>query len=217
MAAGPPAAQVSARAALALAAALALGGCGVRQDVTGGGRVLGTTLAVDSVLARSQAPAALDLVRGERLALALAHGRAGRFTVTFGLQDSHAGTASNTAEAVRGALSDPRVIAVVANADRVTVPLFNAAGVLQVAPGGDLALADDAQLTPAGLRTLAPPAAVPLPADFVQRYRTAFGRAPTRQAERGYRAMSGVLGAIARAGAHGDDRNAVRRAYLAGV
>lgn len=204
-------------APLALAVAAALGGCGFHEDVTGGGRVLGTTLSVDSVLARSGAPAALELARGERLALALAHGRVGRFTVTFGLQNAGRGTAGNTAEAARSALSDPRVIAVVADADRVSVPLFNAAGVLQVAPGGDLALGADAQLMPAAQRTLAPPAPVPLPAGFAQRYRAAFGRPPTARAERGFRAMQGVLDAVARAGADGNDRDAVRRAYLAGL
>jgi hypothetical protein len=203
--------------AAALALALALAGCDFHEDVTGGGRVLGTTLSVDSVLARSGTPAALELARGERLALALAHGRVGRFTVTFGLQNARAGTPGNTAEAARSALSDPRVIAVVADADRVSVPLFNAAGVLQVAPDGDLALGDDAQLTPAAQRTLAPPAPVPLPADFAERFRAAYARAPTARAVSGFRAMQGVLRAIARAGADGNDRDAVRRAYLAGL
>jgi hypothetical protein len=198
-------------------AAAALAGCGFHEDVTGGGRVLGTTLAVFTVLPHSGSPAALELARGERLALALAHGRVGRFTVAFGLEDARSGTVRNIAEAARGALSDPRVIAVVADADRTSVPLFNEAGVLQVAPDGDLALGDDAQLTPARERTLAPPAAVPLPPGFAQRFRAAFGRAPTPRAERGFRAMLGVLAAIARAGPNGNDRDAVRRAYLAAL
>jgi hypothetical protein len=207
---------VSARLAPALAA-LAVAGCGFHEDVTGGGRVEGTTLAVYSVLPRSDAPAGLELAQGERLALALAHGRVGRFTVTFGLQDARAGAPANTAQAARSALSDPRIIAVVADADRVSVPLFNEAGVLQVAPGGDLALGADPQLHPAAWRTLAPPLAVPLPADFTRRFRAAFGRAPTRRARSGFRAMQGVLAAIARSGADGNDRDAVRRAYLAAL
>jgi hypothetical protein len=86
-----------------------------------------------------------------------------------------------------------------------------------VAPSGDLALGRDPQLEPSGLRTLAPPAAQALPADFGARFRAAFGRAPTARARLGYRTMQGVLSAIARAGARGGDRDAVRRAYLAAL
>jgi hypothetical protein len=208
---------MSIRAALALLA-LAVAGCGgFHAEVAGGGRVLGTVLAVYAVQPDSGAPAAQELSRGERLAVAAAHGRTGRFTVTFGLVDARSGKPGNTAQAVRGALSDGKVVAVIADADRVTVPLLNASGVLQVAPAGDLALGRDPQLTPSGLRTLAPPAAAGVPADFAQRFRAAFGRAPTAQARLGYRAMAGVLAAIARAGGHGGDRNAVRRAYFAAL
>lgn len=204
------------RAAL-LVAALTLSGCGFHADVTGGGEVPGTTLAVYSVLPRSSAPAAQQLAGGERLAVADAHGRIGRFTVTFGLVDARSGRPGNIAQAVRGALSDPHVVAVIAAADRVTVPLLNESGVLQVAPAGDLALGRDPQLTPSGLRTLAPPAVQAPPADFDRRFRAAFGHAPTARARLGYRAMEGVLAAIARAGARGNDRDAVRRAYLSAL
>jgi hypothetical protein len=204
------------RAALVLAA-LALSGCGFHADVTGGGEVLGTTLAVYTVMPESNSPAALELARGERLAVEGSHGRIGRFTVTFGLVDARSGRPGNTAQAVRGALSDPKVVAVIASADRVTVPLLNESGVLQVAPSGDLSLGRDPQLTPSGLRTLAPPAGQPLPADFDARFRAAFGRAPSARARLGYRAMAGVLAAITRAGARGGDRDAVRRAYFAAL
>jgi hypothetical protein len=205
------------RAAVALLALCAAGCGGFHAQVAGGGRVLGNVLAIYSVQPDSSSPAAQALSRGERLAVAAAHGRIGRFTVTFGLVDARSGRPGNTAQAVRGALSDGKVVAVIADADRITVPLLNASGVLQVAPAGDLALGRDPQLTPSGLRTLAPPAPVAVPADFAQRFRAAFGQAPSARARLGYRAMAGVLAAIARAGGRAGDRNAVRRAYFAAL
>jgi ABC-type branched-subunit amino acid transport system substrate-binding protein len=93
------------------------------------------------------------------------------------------------------------------------VPLLNAAGILQVAPGGNLGLAGDPQATPSGRRTLAPLAAGTVPPGFAARFQAAFGRAPTAQARTGYRAMRTILRAIGRAG---KDRARIIRAYLAG-
>jgi hypothetical protein len=51
------------------------------------------------------------------------------------------------------------------------------------------------------------------PPDFVARFRDAFGRPPSGDAGEGYRAMAGVLAAIERAGAAGNDRTRVIESY----
>ena len=96
------------------------------------------------------------------------------------------------------------------DATPVTVPLLNAAGILQVAPGGDGALGGDPQATPAGRRTLAALTGGTVPPGFAARFKAAFGRAPTAQARTGYRAMETILRAIRRGG---NDRTQVIRAY----
>jgi len=53
-----------------------------------------------------------------------------------------------------------------------------------------------------------------VPAGFARRFRAAFGRAPGAEARLGYRAMDGVLRAVSRAGARGNDRTRVLHAYL---
>ena len=97
---------------------------------------------------------------------------------------------------MRRAINDPQIIAAVVDATPVTVPLFNAAGVLQVAPGGDVGLAPDPNAHAArggrrsvGLQGRCRPTST-------SRFREAFGRAPGAGAEDGYRAMAGVLRAI---------------------
>ena len=89
-----------------------------------------------------------------------------------------------------------------------------AAGILQVAPGGDAGLVTDPQAEPSGRRTLAPLDKQAVPPDFAARYQAAFNRAPSRRARTGYAAMRSVLGAIARAGARGNDRSRVISAYF---
>ena len=203
-----------ARTAALLVATLALAGCGVDLDagISGGGKLGGKTLTVYS-LAPDPDGASRDLVDGQKLALAGAHGRIGGLIVNFASLDLGRGD-SAAAEATRRAISDPQIIAGVVDATPVTAPLFNAAGILQVAPGGDAALARDPRAAPSGHRTLAPLAGGRVPAGFARRFRTAFGRAPGAQARVGYRAMRGVLDAIARAGGRGNDRTRVLKAYL---
>jgi hypothetical protein len=97
------------------------------------------------------------------------------------------------------------------------VPLLNAAGVLQVTPGGDARLRFDPDLNPSGHQTAAAPLADAflggLPG-FDTPFRRTYGRAPTGAARTGYLAIRGILAAIARAGKGGNDRTQVVRAYI---
>ncbi len=209
-----------ARHRTALLIALALAGCGQSVGgIAGGGRVIGKTVTVYSVTS-SPADANRDFVDGEKLALAAAHGRAGTLAVNFTSLDLGDGTPEDAARAARRAINDPQIIATVADATDVTVPLFNAAGILQVAPGGQLGLARDPHALPLGRRTVAPLDATAsgreaVPAGFATSFRTSFGHAPGPGAERGYRAMRSILEAITRAGRAGNDRQHVIDAYFA--
>ncbi len=195
-----------------LLVALVLAGCGFDTGgISNGGKVQGRTITVYSLM-----PDAVgrnrDFVDGEKLALADAGGRAGSALVNFisldlGTEDR------DEAETVRRAVTDAQIIAAVVNATPVTVPLLNAAGILQVAPGGDIGLASEPNAMPLGQQTVFRPTGS-VPADFDSRFREAFGRAPGSGAEDGYRAMNSVLRAIAAAGAAGNDRQAVIDAYL---
>jgi hypothetical protein len=205
-----PAAVLVAAAALALA----LAGCGGGdQGIAGGGKVIGRTVTVYS-LTRDQSGAARDLVDGEKLALQAAGGRAGPLSVNFSSLDTGDGSDEAFATAARRAINDPQIIAAVADATPVTVPLFNAAGILQVTPNGDVGLATDAHANPSGKRTLAAPEDEHVPADFDARFRAAFGHAPEPSAREGYRAMRGVIRAIARSAPGGNDRTRVIDTYL---
>jgi hypothetical protein len=199
---------------LALAAALAalVAGCGSKdQGISGGGKVIGRTVTVYSITP-DPAGAQRDLVDGEKLALSEAHGRAGALSVNFSSLDAGDGSASDAAEASRRAISDPQIIAAVADATPVTVPLFNAAGILQVAPAGDLGLATDPRANPSGRPTLGAPESEHVPAGFDARFKAAFGRDPKPAARDGYRAMRGIIRAVAAANP-GNDRTNVLRAY----
>ena len=126
------------RVALLAAVAALVAGCGQSKDegISGGGKVIGRTVTVYSLTADPGA-ANRSFVDGEKLALSDAGGKAGDFAVNFTSLDL--GTDEDAqAEATRRAISDPQVIAAIADATRVTVPLLNAAGILQVAPSGDL-------------------------------------------------------------------------------
>ena len=200
------------RLLIALAAlALALAGCGTNADkeIAGGGQLGGRTLTVYS-LTRDPTGTSRDEVDGQKLALAEAHGRVGRLIVNFAAFDLGA-TSATAATATQRAIEDPQIIAAVVDATRVTVPLLNAAGILQVAPGGDLALGADPQATPSGHRTLAPLGPGTVPPGFAARFQATFGRAPSARARAGYRAMRTILRAIAHGG---NDRTQVIRAYL---
>ena len=74
------------------------------------------------------------------------------------------------AEAARRAINDPQIIAAIVDATKVTVPLFNAAGILQVAPSGDPSLAATRKALPSGKRTVGALGAR-APADFAARLR----------------------------------------------
>jgi hypothetical protein len=204
------------RALLSLVAtALVLGGCGGTTSeggISGGGKVIGRTVTVYSLTA-DPAAANRDFVDAEKLALSDAGGRAGALAVNF--TSLELGDDENLqAAAARRAISDPAIIAAIVDANTVTVPLFNAAGLLQVAPGGDVGLASDPNQLPSGKPTIGILGDVSAPADFERRFRDTFGREPSAGAERGYAAMQGILKAIADAGAAGNDRNRVIDAYM---
>ena len=196
-------------------ALVALAGCGADKDegISSGGKVIGRTVTVYS-LTSDPGGSGRDFVDGEKLALADARGRAGDLAVNFTSLDLGGADEKLQARASRRAISDPQIIAAVVDATRVTVPLFNAAGILQVAAGGDRGVAADPQALPSGKHTVATlPAAAP-PAGFEARFAKEFGRDPAPSAADGYRAMQGVLEAIAGAGTAGNDRTRVVDAYF---
>jgi hypothetical protein len=207
------------RAPASLLIVLALAGCGTGADaqIAGGGQLGGRTLTVYS-LTRSPYGAGRDEVDGEKLALEQAHGKVGSLYVNFaafGLGTS----AATAASAVQRAIEDPQIIAAVVDATPVTVPLLNAAGILQVAPGGDPRLARDPEANPSGRRTLAGVVADGFAAGlpgFDTPFKRTFGHTPTAAAREGYDAIREILRAIGRAGAGGNDRTQVIRAYLGG-
>ena len=194
-----------------VAAAVALAGCGTTKDegISGGGKVIGRTVTVYSLL-KDPGGAARDFVEGEKLALSDAGGRAGDLAVNFTSLDL-GDDESAQAEAVRRAINDPQIIAAVVDANKVTVPLFNAAGILQVAPG-DLSVARDPNMLPSGKQTVQSLTGS-VPSDFGARFKTAFGRAPGQGAQDGYRAMAAIIAAIKTAGAAGTDRTRVIDSY----
>ena len=161
------------RALLAVAAAglLGLSGCTSEAGITHGGKVVGETLSVYSMLPLSgpRGEAARDAVRGQKLALSEAGGTAGPYKVNFAPVDLTGGRV-RMSNAVREAIHDVSIIAAVTDFDartaRITVPLFNSAGILQVSPGatygGFVAPAGEAdpdapgRYFPSGRRTFAP-------------------------------------------------------------
>jgi hypothetical protein len=192
-----------------------LAGCGGTSEggISGGGKVIGQTVTVYS-LTSDPGGSNRDFVDAEKLALADAGGRAGPLAVNFSSLDLGGADQQRQAEVARRAISDPQIIAAIVDATAVTVPLFNAAGILQVAASGDLSLASDPQALPSGKRTVGALPAAAAPADFARRFRDAFGRDPKPSAQQGYRAMQGALKAIAAAGTAGNDRTRVVDAYL---
>lgn len=202
------------RALIALAAvALLAAGCTTKDEgISGGGKVIGRTVTVYS-LADDPGGTSRDFVDAAKLALADAGGRAGELAVNFSSLDLGGGDQKLQAQAARRAITDPQIIAAIADATDVTVPLFNAAGVLQVAASGDPGLATDPHALPSGTPTVGG-LTTPVPGDFARRFEDAFDRAPKPSAEAGYRAMAGVLAAIAAAGDGGNDRTRVIDEYL---
>ena len=204
-----------ARHLLVAFALVLLAGCGAGKDegISSGGKVIGRTVTVYS-LTSDPGGSGRDFVDGEKLALADAGGRAGDLAVNFTSLDLGGSDEKLQAQASRRAIADPQIIAAVVDATRVTVPLFNAAGILQVAAGGDRGVAADPQALPSGKHTVATLPAAAAPAGFEARFAKEFGRDPAPSAADGYRAMQGVLQAIAGAGTAGNDRTRVIDAYF---
>ena len=201
------------RFALLAATAALVAGCGQTKDegISGGGKVIGRTVTVYS-LTNDPGGVSRSFVDGEKLALSDAGGKAGEFAINFTSLDL--GTDEDAqAETSRRAINDPQIIATIADATRVTVPLFNAAGILQVAPSGDPSLISNPNELPSGKPTVGQLEG-DVPGDFATRYEAEFKRAPDLSAENGYRAMQAVIAAIKTAGAAGNDRTRVIDSYL---
>ena len=136
------------RAAAAVLAAfsLGLGGCSASEGTQGGGRIVGETVTVYSLMPLSgpRAGVARDVVAGQKLALREAGGKAGSLKVNFvSLDLGPDAEPERISLQARRAMHDPQVIAVISDLDsataRTTVPLFNAAGLLHVSPGATYA------------------------------------------------------------------------------
>ena len=183
------------RFALLAAVTALVAGCGQSKDegISGGGKVIGRTVTVYS-LTPDPGATSRSFVDGEKLALSDAGGKAGDFAINFTSLDL--GTDEDAqAESTKRAISDPQVIATIADATRVTVPLLNAAGILQVAPSGDLSLTSNPNALPSGKASVGGLEGR-VPGDFAERYEAEFGRAPDQNAENGYRAMAATLAAV---------------------
>lgn len=200
--------------------AAGLSGCGADEGITGGGAIVGDTLTVVSLLPFDDARTA-DLVAGQKLALYEAGGRVGDRGVNFASIDDGrpraAGGPDEPGDAARTAIRDTQVIAVIGRPREETVPLTNAAGLLQVVPGAEAAagLPDDPRLFPSGRRTLfAGGAGGPIDSAEFRRF---FAREPGPAAAEGYAAMRGVLEALEAAGDDANRRQAVIDAFSAGA
>lgn len=159
-------------AGLAVAAATGAAGCGSgRPHVVAQGPAL--TVYSSLPLDAGNGARAQDVADAERLALEQAGGRAGRFRVTLSsLDDADPARRSwdpgRTQLDARRAAGDPATIAYLGELDpgasAISVPLTNAAGVLQVSPGDSLvgltrrtgaAPGEPERYYPAGSRTFA--------------------------------------------------------------
>ncbi len=150
------------RAALAaLAALVALAGCGSLENVTRGGKVVGDTLTVYTLLPQPGEGNARDVVDAVKLGLYEAGGTAGEFAVNYVSVDENA-----PAVQLRESIADPQVTALIgpfgSETAMTVVPLFNEAGILQVTPGAGYAgftevvrPGEPERWQPSGRRTLA--------------------------------------------------------------
>lgn len=220
------AARVTTRPPRALAlslllAALLATGCGEAEDPLGA-RAPGDTVTVYSSLpleGRIDSPIQ-DIVDGEKLALAEAGARAGRYDVRMVSLDSAPDgrlDPTHVADNAREAVKDASIIAYLGEYDlratETSLPILNAAGVPQLNMSPEQVELDIDRLSPSGRRTFV--TAFPQPAaGFEERFRRRFGAAPRPEAIRGYGAMRAVLAAIAASGERGDDRRAVAQALL---
>jgi branched-chain amino acid transport system substrate-binding protein len=157
--------------AAALCALAALAGCGGgNANIEAGGRVVGDAVTVYSSLPEPTRGASREMVQGQKLALYEAGGRAGAKAVNFvsvdegsiGADDPPEVGASVTERIIR----DVQVIAVIgglrSRTAMTSVPLYNAAGILQVSPGAGypgftapVAPGEPARWFPSGKRTFA--------------------------------------------------------------
>jgi ABC-type branched-subunit amino acid transport system substrate-binding protein len=125
-----------------LVAAAALAGCGSDAPITGGGRVVGDAVTVYSSLPDPGEGVGHDMVDAEKLALLQEDGMGGGLDVNFVSLDEGSSAAA-AARAAEAAIRDPQVMAVIGGLRSQTamtsIPLLNAAGVLQVSPGAGYA------------------------------------------------------------------------------
>jgi hypothetical protein len=149
--------------------------------------VIGRTVTVYSIM-QDPSGAARDLVDGEKLALSEANGRAGRARVNFSSLDAGDGPSpTRRGRAARDQRpADHRGDRRRDAGDRAAV---HPRGILQVAPGGDLALATDDRSEPRPGAHARPPQDEHVPADFDARFKAAFNRDPQPLRREGYRAM----------------------------
>jgi branched-chain amino acid transport system substrate-binding protein len=133
-----------ASAAALLAVAGLLAGCGTSlEEINRGGRVTGKTLNVYSLLPEAGKGAGRDIVDAEKLAIYEVRGTVGPFAINFlSIDEGAPGGRDGAREAaveLRDAVADPQVIAMIGPAGsdtaRAAVPLFNAAGILELLPG----------------------------------------------------------------------------------
>jgi branched-chain amino acid transport system substrate-binding protein len=139
----------------ALAAVALLAGCGFdKGTIEQGGRVNGPNLTIYSSLPQPGHGVPRDIVDAEKLAIVQAGGKAGGFGINFvsiseGPPDRDA-PPKVAGIAAQQVIHDPQVIAVIgtlrSDTALTSVPLFNAAGILQVTlgagyPGFDSAIA----------------------------------------------------------------------------
>jgi branched-chain amino acid transport system substrate-binding protein len=131
-------------AALAVAVSVAVSGCG-GVGVSGASSTAGNQLAVYSSLPLQGPSAAISqqIVNGEKLALAQAGGRVGHFKISYVSLDDSSPTSGQwdpgvTATDAKMAAQDTGTIAYLGDynsaATAVSLPLINAAGILQVSP-----------------------------------------------------------------------------------
>lgn len=130
--------------ALAVSASV-LTACGASSQ--GGGKVNGDTLTVYSSLSLSgsSSRAAEDIVKGEKLALAEAGGKAGEFTVNYvSLNDvdpkkpgkwDPGQVSANARRAAEDATTIAYLGELESGATAISLPIINEAGILQVSPG----------------------------------------------------------------------------------
>ncbi len=133
------------RVLAALAALLALAGCGGREDAGDSAATNSTTLTVWSSLPLQgpEARTSRDILEGQKLALLQAGGRVGPYTVKLSSLDAATAAAEGweperVGENARRALRDRTSIAYLgesaSGATAISLPILNAAGIPQVSP-----------------------------------------------------------------------------------